>query len=309
LDIPPEVLLGLGSSTNHWNAWAISREAVQIHVRPVLTRIAAALTTGYLIPALEALGEDPSGYLYAFDTSPLTINPDRSADAKELHARMLLSDAVTRAASSWSEGDAPTTAERAIRLVEKLLLASPDSVLSDPTLRALIGLPEAYSSATTTTTAPTGPSEAPPAPVEEETMPEEEEVEGEQGPPPGGPPQGSPGLSFTAQLATRRALGLAGTRLVPHSKRPSGVPTYQLHVHHGPVVGSRKTSTFLAGSWRDEFAGVGPAFGIDDRLFIALVEEHCRDLLVRGIAYDPVDVETLFTTPATIDRLRVATAA
>lgn len=304
LDIPPEVLIGIGSSTNHWNAWAISREAVQIHIKPVLTRIAAALTTGYLAPALEAMGEDPTGFMYAFDTAPLTVNPDRSSDAKDLHDRMLLSDTVTRAASSWSDGDAPSSAERSIRLVEKLLFASPDAVLSDPALRALIGLPEAQTVPVAETTVPTGQEEQPPA--EEETLPEEveEEVEEEQGPPPAGPPMAPPGLSFAAQLAIRRALGLAGTRLVPHSKRPVGVPSYQLHVHHGPV-GSQKISTFLNGAWRDEFVGVGPAFGIDDQLFLAMVEEHCHDILIRGIAYDPSDVETLFASPATVSRLRV----
>jgi hypothetical protein len=312
LDIPPEVLIGLGSSTNHWNAWAISREAVQIHIKPVLTRIAAALTTGYLAPALEALGEDPNAYMYAFDTAPLTVNPDRSGDAKDLHDRMLLSDAVTRAASSWSDGDAPSTEERSVRLVEKLLLASPDTVLSDPALRALIGLPPAQ-----TTVAPSeSTGEQPPAPPDtepEEEMPEETEPKEDEGEPPGsapgpaGPPKAPPGLSFAAQLAIRRALGLAGTRLVPHSKRPAGVPAYQLHVHHGPVTGSNEITVFLNGAWRDEFAGVGPAFGIDDQLFLAMVEEHCRDLLVRGIAYDPVDVETMFTAPATVDRLRVMT--
>lgn len=311
LDIPPEVLIGLGSSTNHWNAWAISREAVQIHIKPVLTRIAAALTAGYLAPALEAMGEDPAGYLYAFDTAPLTVNPDRSGDAKDLHDRMLLSDSVTRAASSWSDGDAPSPEERAIRLVEKLLFASPDAVLSDPALRALIGLPEAE---TITTPAPAGPVPTPteqPVPEEtpEEGMPEEEEPGEETGTPPA-PTRSTevpPGLSFAAQLAVRRALGLAGTRLVPHSKRPAGVPVYQLHVHHGPVAGSQKIVGFLNGSWRDEFVGVGPTFGIDDQLFLAMVEEHCRDLLARGIAYDPIDVETTFTAPATMTRLRVMT--
>lgn len=320
LDIPPEVLIGIGSSTNHWNAWAISREAVQIHVKPVLTRIAAALTSGYLVPALEALGEDPTGYLYAFDTSPLTVNPDRSADAKELHDRMLLSDAVARAASSWSEGDAPTAAERAVRLVEKLLITSPDSVLSDPALRALIGLPEAYSSAATAgPTASPESTEAPPAPSGEAPAPAPAEGEEEQGPPAGGPPAGSPGggeqpssssgLSFAAQVATRRALSLAGTRLVPHSQRPVGTPTYQLHVKHGPVVGQQKIDTFLSGAWRDEFAGVGLAFGVDDGAFLGLVEEHCRDLLSRGIAYDPDDVEALIKAPTTTQRLREATYA
>jgi len=305
LDIPPEILIGLGSSTNHWNAWAISREAVQIHIKPVLTRIAAALTTGYLAPALEAMGEDPTGFMYAFDTAPLTVNPDRTGDARELHDRMLISDTVIRAASSWSDGDAPSPVERSVRLVEKLLLTSPDSVLSDPVLRALIGLPEAQ---VAEQPAKTAPVVQPEQPVVEEIPVEEMPVEEPGIPPePAGQPTAPPGLSFAAQLAIRRALGLAGTRLVPHSKRPTGVPTYQLHVHHGPVVGPQKISVFIDGAWRDEFAGVGSAFGIDDRLFLAMVEEHCRDLLTRGIAYDPIDVDTLFTSPSTISRLRVMT--
>jgi hypothetical protein len=309
LDIPPEVLIGLGSSTNHWNAWAISREAVQVHIKPVLTRIAAALTTGYLAPALEALGEDPNGFMYAFDTAPLTVNPDRSGDAKDLHDRMLISDSVTRAASSWSDGDAPSKAERAVRLVEKLLLSSPAAVLSDPELRALIGLPAAQVAVATSEPAgkqpPTPEETTPEEEMPEETGPEEEGTPGPS-PAPARPPEEPPaGLSFAAQLAIRRALGLAGTRLVPHSKRPAGVPAYQLHVHHGPVTGATQIAVFLNGAWRDEFEGVGPAFGIDDRLFLAMVEEHCRDLLVRGIAYDPGDVETLFTAPATVNRLRV----
>lgn len=305
LDIPPEVLIGIGSSTNHWNAWAISREAVQIHIKPVLTRIAAALTAGYLAPALEAMGEDPNSYLYAFDTAPLTVNPDRSGDAKDLHDRMLLSDAVTRAASSWSDGDAPSPEERAIRLVEKLLFTSPDAVLSDPALRALIGLPEAVAPAgpAATTTEQPGPGDT----TGDEGMPEEGEPGEEPGTPPApaGPAGAPPGLSFAAQLAVRRALGLVGTRLVPHSKRPAGVPAHQLHVHHGPVASSQKIAVYLNGSWRDEFAGVGSAFGIDDRLFLAMVEEHCRDLLVRGIAYDAADVETMFRSPTTMDQLQV----
>lgn len=308
LDIPPEVLMGLGSSTNHWNAWAISREAVQIHVKPVLTRIAAALTAGHLMPALDVLGEDPSGFMYAFDTAPLTVNPDRSGDAKDLHDRMLLSDAVTRAAGSWEEDDAPSQAERAVRLIEKLLLTSPDAVLSDPVLRALIGLPEA----TTSTTPTPVPAEQPeePAPTTEEGPPEEPQTEAPEEPPPTEAPTGSPiaasaGLSFAADLATRRALGLAGTRLIPHSKRPTGIPTYQLHVHHGPVVGTQKITTFLGGSWKDEFTGVGPTFGIDTSAFLDLVEEHCRDLLARGIAYNPTDIRDLFAAPTSLERLRV----
>jgi hypothetical protein len=309
LDIPPEVLLGLGGTTNHWNAWAISREAVQVHIKPILTRIAAALTTGYLAPALEALGLDPSAYMYVFDTAPLTTNPDRSGDALNLHDRMLISDEATRTASAWGADDAPSREERAVRIVEKLLFAKPDAVLADPALRALIGLPVLEVPAAPAVEAEPTPVEVTgPAPVEETEGPPVEETVPPS--PTTGPMMSfqfgggevSPGLSFAAQLAVRRALALAGTRLVPHSRRPAGVPRHQLHVCHGPVDGRRKAE-FLDGSWRDEFEGVGVTFGVDDQVFLGIVEEHCRDLLTRGIAYDPADVDALFASPATRIRL------
>lgn len=311
LDIPPEVLLGLGGTTNHWNAWAISREAVQVHIKPILTRIAAALTTGYLAPALEALGLDPSAYMYVFDTAPLTINPDRSTDALNLHDRMLISDDATREASAWGADDAPSREERAVRIVEKLLFTQPDAVLADPALRALIGLPGIM----VMEASPAGPEPAPdpgpvgePEPVEETESPPVEEMEP---PNPTGPMMSfqfgggevPAGLSFAAQLAVRRALSLAGTRLVPHSRRPAGVPRHQLHVHHGPVEGRQKADVFLDGSWRSEFEGIGATFGVDDTAFLGVVEEHCRDLLSRGIAYHPADVDALFASPATRIRL------
>lgn len=313
LDIPPEVMLGIGASTNHWNAWAISREAVQIHIKPILTRIAAALTAGYLWPAMDAMGvEDETAYMYAFDTAPLTVNPDRSADAKDLHDRLLISDDVARRASSWSDDDAPSGPERALRLTERLLLTAPDAVLSDPALRSLTGLPPATSTEQkeqTTTATPDNPTKTTPP----ESPPEEPTNEDQ--PPDGNPPSetltGSSAtttaiqvsaLTLAGQLAVQRALGLAGTRVVPHSKRPRETPPYQLHVSHGPIS-PNVAEELINGKWEREFSETIERIGIDSGAFLTVVKDHCRTLLTRGIAYDDEEVTSLFTSPKTLASL------
>lgn len=294
LDIPPEVLLGLGG-TNHWSAWAISDEAVQTQIKPILSRIAAALTLGYLHPALEALGvENPQKYVYHFNTAPLTTRPNRIADALNLHEHGLLSDKATRDAGAWGEESAPDEDERVRRLLEKLLLTSPDSVLSSPTYCAILGLPEPGTGTSEQTREPGQPGE-----VEEEKSPPEQPVESEGQPQ---PPTGQPELTIVAQLAARRALGLLGVRLVPHSKRPEGVPRYQLHAHHGPVENSNWIAVSLAG-WSD-FDDIVAGLGIDQDAFRAVIDEYCTDLVTRGMAHDDRLLAELMAAPSTRSRLR-----
>jgi hypothetical protein len=289
LDIPPEVLLGVGS-TNHWNAWSISEDAINTQIKPLLMRIASALTLGYLSPALEALGLDPHGYAYAFDVSSLTVPANRAADALTAHDRMLLSDDSTRAAGAWGPDDAPTDRERERRLAEKVLLASPQTALSDPGIRALVGLPPL----TTTTATPTGgdtgsPAELPPAPVPQEN----------------GPPDTRPGASLAliavARLATRRALALAGGRLVPHRNRDK-IPRWQLPHRYGPV-GSDLVPGLLAGAFGDLDDGVLTGLHIDGVAFAELLTEFASTLLTRGMAHDDALLADLLSSPDVLRRI------
>lgn len=294
LDIPPEVLLGLGG-TNHWAAWAISDEAVQTQIKPVLSRIAAALTTGYLIPALEALGYDPTRYVYAFNTAPLTTRPNRTADALQYHDRGLISDTTARDAGAWGAEDSPTSAERVYRLCVELLRASPQIALSDPGIREILGLPGTVASVDTEET-PTAVVETPPVVVEENSPPEQIVDSGH-------PPEQTPvpGLSITAKLATRRALSLAGRRLVPHAQRPRKLPGYQLHLRYGPVAPNDISS--MIDGWQPEFSDIVSSLGYDSEAFGRIINEHCHDLLSRGIAYDDGLLTDLIEAPATMRRL------
>lgn len=297
LDIPPEVLLGLGQ-TNHWSAWAISDEAVQTEIKPVLSRIAAALTIGYLHPALEALGvENPQRYVYAFNTAPLTTRPNRTADAADFHDRTLLSDDAVRDAGAWGPESAPSEEEKTRRLLEKVFVSSPDAILGDPALRAYLNLPAAEAPpAPSTSQGPRGTTT--PEEVTEERTPPEQPAPSDGTP---GESTGQPGLAIVSELAARRALGLLGTRLVPHAKRPAGVPRYQLHVHHGRVADTSWIYTGLNG-WSD-FDDIITTMGVDPDEFHCVINDYCADLVTRGIAHDDHLLAELMAAPATRRRL------
>ncbi len=310
LDIPPEVLMGLGS-TNHWAAWAVSDEAINTQIKPVLLRIAAALTLGYLAPALEELGYDPGAYTYAFDWSELTVRPNRSADATTAHDRMLLSDEAVRSAGSWSEEDAPDDDERARRLAEKILIAAPQIALADPGIRELVGLPALTDTATTGQPGeqqPGQPGELPPGPQPEENGPPANQPD-RTGQPEGEQQHATIALSAVARYAVRDALKLAGQRLVPHRDRDryTNVPRHQLHTRYGPVPAAR-VSGLLLGAWASLDAGVVDCLGIDPGAFAELLSEYAATLLTRGIAHDDQMLADLLASPDVLRRLRQTTA-
>jgi hypothetical protein len=81
LDVSPERLLGLGSNTNHWTAWQISDEDVQLHVVPVMELICQGLNEQVVNKVLAAEGLDPNKYTLWYDASGLVADPDKSASA------------------------------------------------------------------------------------------------------------------------------------------------------------------------------------------------------------------------------------
>jgi hypothetical protein len=294
LDIPPEVLLGLGS-TNHWSAWAISDEAVQTQIKPILSRIGAALTAAYLRPALELLDLDPNLYAFAFDTAPLTTRPNRTADAVTFYDRMLLSGESARNSGAWTDADAPDNTEIMRRLTEQLFAANPDAVLSDPGLREILGIPGSARviEATPTTT----PSDVP-APIVDEQSPPGQPTQSDGQPTSDGSPITA--ASCIARYAVRRALSLAGTRLVPHGKR-ANVDRHKLHMTVASVA-QKDVERLLSGEWRKEFDGIGEVLGISDDDFIRFVEGHCAVLLTQRLAYDDHDVDAAFARQHTMLR-------
>lgn len=286
LDVPPEVLLGLGSS-NHWSAWAISEEAITTQIVPVLTRIADALTIGYLRAALEVMGADPERYVYHFDTSPLTTRPNRTSDGLQFHERGLISDDAARDAGAFPEDTAPKPEEYVRRLVAKAVEQNP-ALIVDPVVAAILGIPPIA--------APAGPAiESGPAPDSEDPDGDEESPPDDQpdntDPPPAegddGAPPGDAALFPAVNQAVRHALGMAGKRLVPHTRRDRypGTAAHALHVEHGPVSRGQ-AATALRGAWAD-LPSLADDLMVDAAQLQELLDGFCTELLIRAIPYDP----------------------
>ena len=303
LDVPPEVMLGLGSS-NHWSAWAISEDAVTTQIKPPLGRLAEALTEGYLRPQLEEWGADPDRYVYAFDTAALTVRANRSADAVTFHDKILISDDAARTAGAWEEGDAPDEQEILRRIVQAAALSSPTLVLSDPTLRAIIGLGA-------------GP-EPPPGQDSPTTVVPQQEPPQQDGTPPAGPPSntdnppsdGTPAAALmpVAHLTVIRALTLAGGRLISHRHRDRwpGTPRHALHTRHGPVSADQLPE-LLRGAW-DDLSAAAADIPVDQQQLQKVLSGYVTDLLTRGIAHDRQLLADLLYT-ATLPPARVREVA
>lgn len=306
LDIPPEVLTGIGG-TNHWNAWAVAEDTIKIFIEPILQRIAEALDHGFLDPTLAAMGLDPSKYTFVFDTAPLAARPNRATEANTLHGELVLSDQAARKASNFNDEDAPDSMEILRRLIQAAIPAKPE-LLQDPMILKVLGVegqvqplapppdPAAEAAAATAGQAP-----------EQET---EEETTGaqEQGPPKTNPTRGeaeqpavtaashnpSPvtlALHAVCAYATVHALGLAGSRLVPHRERDKwglGVMKHMLHHHHGPVDVER-AEWALRGAWDTlGLAADYEAMQIDPEGVQRFLHAYARRMLVEGEAYNPV---------------------
>lgn len=132
LNVPPEVLTGMGSS-NHWSAAQIEAQAIKVNIAPVVETICRGLTEGYLLPAManagltdydptdtEGLEVDGARYVVWYDASELTEKPDLSERAVQLHDRVVISDAALRRATGFDDGDAPTEEERNTQILTRL---------------------------------------------------------------------------------------------------------------------------------------------------------------------------------------------
>jgi hypothetical protein len=83
LDVSPERLLGLASSSNHWSMWAVGDEDVQLHIRPAMETICQAITASVLRVVLAREGIDPDKYVVWYDASKLTADPDKTDEAQK----------------------------------------------------------------------------------------------------------------------------------------------------------------------------------------------------------------------------------
>jgi hypothetical protein len=124
LNMPAEILTGVAAA-NHWTAWALEEAAIKLHISPVAETIVGGLTVGYLVPMLQAMGEDlvgPNGgkIVVWYDPSELTARPDKSAQAQAAHDGGAISDAAYLRELGLDDADKPTDAELQRQLLVRL---------------------------------------------------------------------------------------------------------------------------------------------------------------------------------------------
>lgn len=124
LDMPPEVLLGMGQS-NHWSAWQVEESAIKLHIEPLLGLICDSLTTYFYQPALRAMGVlGWEQYCLWFDTTELTLRTNRGPEAIQAYQQGLTGEAATRRELGFSDEDAPTEEERARNLATQVAMSN-----------------------------------------------------------------------------------------------------------------------------------------------------------------------------------------
>lgn len=305
LDIPPEVLLGMGS-TNHWSGWQIEESSIKVHIEPLLIQLADALNTGYFQPALKAAGvKNPEKLTLWFDIANLTVRPNRSDQALQFVDKGIISDKSARDNAAFTDDDAPSDEEKLYNLTKALVLAQP-AYAADPAVQKILGLPQIQ--------APGGPAPGANADV---LMPGDPGYD-TAGQEPGAEPADTGGralpqfpspdqvvqggtklrqvaasacqvhdaaLLYAADSAVLRALELAGGRLVPGPQRGRypGVPRYELHTRVRPAP--ERMDALLAGAW-SHISDQAERLGVDTSSIVALLDGYTRELLSRGVAHD-----------------------
>jgi hypothetical protein len=301
LDIPPEVLTGMGA-TNHWSGWQIEESSIKIHIEPLLIQLADALNLGYFQPALKAAGvKNPEKKTLWFDIANLTVRPNRSEQAMQFAEKEFISAKAARDNAAFTDDDAPDKKELQYNLVKALVLAQP-AYAGDPEVQKILGLPKIA-------------LPAPPAPPGQEALMPGDPGYDEAGTEPAdagarGLPQfpsvaeaesgkgqklgqlaasvstlDRSALFYAADSAVRRALELAGGRLVAGPARARyAVPKHELHTR---VVPDRsRVPALLAGAWT-HVREQAPALGVDADALEELLGGYCTELLTRGLAHDP----------------------
>jgi len=308
LDIPPEVLTGMGG-TNHWSGWQIEESSIKIHIEPLLIQLADALNVGYYQPALKAAGvKNPEKKTLWFDIANLTVRPNRSDQAMQFSDKELISDKAARDNAAFTDDDAPDDEEKIYKLVKALVLAQP-AYAGDPEVQKILKLPKIALPAPPAPPQPEGDMLNPGDPGYDEAgtepadagnrplpgLPSVAEAEGGAAP---ARPKGQKlsqlaasavasdtALFYAADGAVRRALELAGGRLVPGPQRAAyAVPKHELHTRKVPT--ENRVPALLAGAWvhvREQ----APGLGVDSDRLEELLGGYCTELLTRGMSHDP----------------------
>lgn len=136
INVPAELLFQ-AADVNHWTLWQLEEGAIRTYIAPDAEIIVDALTRGYLRPRLKALGQNDGDDIIWYDTSELSVRPDKSENAIQAYDRLELSGKAMRRETGFDEDDAPTNDELADLILKKLAVQPQLAVIA---LNKLTGL-------------------------------------------------------------------------------------------------------------------------------------------------------------------------
>ena len=128
LDVPKDVVTGL-ANVKYSNAMQIDESLYKAHIEPLMLLIADALTVVYLRPYLIANGFEETQVnriVVWYDPSAIATRNDRATDADSGFDRMAVSSNTWRRAHGFSDADAPTPKEIALRLLQDRGVLTPE---------------------------------------------------------------------------------------------------------------------------------------------------------------------------------------
>lgn len=288
MDFPPEVLKGTGA-TNHWSSWNITDQTIKINVEPLLTRICDALTRCWLQPAAAKMGLDPKKCVVWFDTSGIVTRPNRLTDAINLFKEKLLSGAAVREAGFFREDEAMPIEESTALFLEELMLRDP-TVFQSAKVRELVGITEKMLPPDAVTPPP------PPPPPGSGALPKN--AIGTLPERPAEPPAKAgitasvtpAGLALvaSADMIVRRALELAGGRIMDRTHRFPDTPKHELHTKIR-VSSLDQVDKALSGAWT-HMSALAELVGMDADELTTVLDGYCRSLILSGRAHHSDDL-------------------
>lgn len=128
LDVPKDIVTGL-ANVKYSNALQIDESLYKAHIEPLMLLIVDALTVVYLRPYLLANGyseSDVDRLVVWYDPSAVSTRNDRAADADAGYDRGAISLDTWRRAHGFSDQDAPTPDELAIRMLQERGVITPE---------------------------------------------------------------------------------------------------------------------------------------------------------------------------------------
>lgn len=128
LDVPKDIVSGL-ANVKYSNALQIDESLYKAHIEPLMLLIADALTVVYLRPYLLANGftePEVDRIVVWYDPSQVATRNDRAADADMGFEKMAVSFETWRRAHGFSEAEAPSPTEVALRLLVEKGMITPE---------------------------------------------------------------------------------------------------------------------------------------------------------------------------------------